>query len=56
MFADLIRAHIIIEDNMLNRMILLKNGCLDENIHNVFEKKKGLLKTIVLNTDCISRL
>lgn len=51
MYGNLIRAHIIIEDNMLHRMIYLKTNCL-ENIHNVFEKKKSLLKTIVLNTDC----
>jgi hypothetical protein len=51
MYRDLIRAHIIIEDKMLNRMIYLKTDCL-ENIHNVYEDKKYLLKTIVLNTDC----
>ena len=51
MYGPLIQHHVIIEENMLHRMIYLKMNCL-ENIHNVFEKKKLLLRSIVLNTDC----
>lgn len=54
MYVPLIRSHIILEENMLSRMIYIKTSCL-ENIHNAFEKKKTLLKSVTLNTDFLSK-
>lgn len=52
MFGSLIASHIIIEENMLYRMIYLKNSCID-NVHVVFEKKKSLLRQIYLENECM---
>jgi hypothetical protein len=51
MFQSLIAAQIIIEENMLYRMIYLKNSCID-NVHAVYESKKILFGQIYLDIDC----
>ena len=51
MFGSLIASQIIIEDNMLYRMIYLKNSCID-NVHAVYENKKSLFAQIYLDIDC----